>query len=282
MNHRVTIVAICVLIVAAIVGGVVYVEWPRQRAPQGSSAVETMQKQATATSSILNTVPNPAVGPPSAESAQQELGIIGTPRVRPLFISAIEPTPVTVEIEIPDPGYISGSANLQRLDVKGKVIAVLGTLHDDGLNGDVVAGDKIFTLQTTLNEERTGEIRFQVSAAFKGLLKRVASTVVGIRVNPSSDPEQVLEELVANLRAGDIESALGKIALPPSRQAKFKNLSQDSLNRLADAVAQRRLLEADQHVRTYVGLWVDDSGVTRDLWITLARNPGQPWQIVSW
>jgi hypothetical protein len=66
---------------------------------------------------------------------------------------------------------------------------VLGQLKDDGTNGDAVAGDKTFTILKMFNESATGEIKLQVSAAFRGILKRALSNIILINVwNSFNDP----------------------------------------------------------------------------------------------
>lgn len=81
---------------------------------------------------------------------------------------------IHITAQIADPGVIASSVNLQRLSDAGAVLAVVGVLHDDGLNGDAVAGDRIYTLDISFTEAN-GPIRLRVSAGFKGLLKRINS-----------------------------------------------------------------------------------------------------------
>jgi hypothetical protein len=47
---------------------------------------------------------------------------------------------------------LPSTVNLQRLNDAGAPVAVLGTLHDDGVNGDAVAGDQIYTLDAVVTE----------------------------------------------------------------------------------------------------------------------------------
>ena len=62
-------------------------------------------------------------------------------------------TPVTFSVSITDPNYAAGG-----------IASVLGLLHDDGLQGDAVAGDKVYTLGATL----PGMLKFQVWAGCCG------------------------------------------------------------------------------------------------------------------
>jgi hypothetical protein len=55
-------------------------------------------------------------------------------------------------------------------------------MHDDGQNGDAVAGDGIYTLRVPFNEAAIGQIQIQVSAAFRGVLRRVISSPINIAV----------------------------------------------------------------------------------------------------
>jgi hypothetical protein len=121
------------------------------------------------------------------QSSESTLGIIGIPAITPATIIASRPTQVTVTIPITDPNLILTSVNLQRLDATGRVAAVVGNLNDGGFDGDEVAGDKIFTLQAPLNEPSAGEVGFQVSVEFRGLLRRSFSGVAILRVEPPLD-----------------------------------------------------------------------------------------------
>src|SRR5438046_6274338 len=75
---------------------------------------------------------------------------IGTPAVTPDSLVVGVATTVTVTAVIADPSVVPDSVILQSVDSNGRLIAVLGTLHDDGAKGDAVAGDHRYTIQTTL------------------------------------------------------------------------------------------------------------------------------------
>jgi hypothetical protein len=98
---------------------------------------------------------------------------IGTVQLTPTSIASGAATTVRITAAIADPGVIPATVNLQRLNDAGAPVAVLGTLHDDGVNGDAVAGDQIYTLDAVFTE--TLPVRLRVSAGFKGLLKRLFS-----------------------------------------------------------------------------------------------------------
>jgi len=81
-----------------------------------------------------------------------------------------------------DPVLIPGGVNLLRVD--GAAPAILGAMHDDGLNGDAVAGDGIYTLVFSATTASVGPMQIQVSAAFRGLVRRLKSTAAAVQVAP--------------------------------------------------------------------------------------------------
>lgn len=108
--------------------------------------------------------------------------VIGTVTIRPTFLPANTPTLVTVTAAIADTSLLANGANVQRLNAAGAATAVLGLLHDDGLNGDAVSGDRIFSARFTLTEANPGRIAFRASAAFPGIVQRVGSSSVALDV----------------------------------------------------------------------------------------------------
>ena len=113
-----------------------------------------------------------------------QAGTMGLPQVGPDHITAGVPTAVTVSVSITDPNYLAGSANLLQLNADGSVRSVLGVLRDDGLAGDAVAGDLVYTLRTTLSEASAGQLRLQISAAYRRELRRTLSAPFALTVDP--------------------------------------------------------------------------------------------------
>jgi len=107
---------------------------------------------------------------------------ISAPTAIPSLITVNAPTTVTVTVSITDPTVIANSVSLLRLAATGGQPLILGQLHDDGKGGDAVAGDHIYTLQVTFNEPVASQIQMEVSAAFRGLLKRSVSSAVVVDV----------------------------------------------------------------------------------------------------
>ena len=101
-------------------------------------------------------------------------------------------TTVTVTALISDPSVIPGGVNLQRLDAAGRVIGVLGNLHDDGTSGDAVAGDRTFTFRSTIFEQTPGTVFLRVSAAFRGVLLRAFSRTLSVNITATAPSIAIL------------------------------------------------------------------------------------------
>ena len=126
------------------------------------------------------------------------------------------PTQITVTASISDPSPIPTGVNLLQLNANGST-TILGTLHDDGLNGDAFAGDSVFTFLVTLNEPTASQVQLQVSAAFKGVLQRVKSPIMNVFFQPADAPRQSMIALAQNLATGNISSALLSFRTPTRR-----------------------------------------------------------------
>ena len=118
--------------------------------------------------------------------------VVGPVAIAPSTAVVGVPAAVTVTALIQDPLLIPASVNLQQIDATGKVVAIVGTLLDDGTNGDVVAGDKTFTIRWSVQPTAIGQLRYQVSAGFKGLLRRVASAPATLVVTEPPPPPVVV------------------------------------------------------------------------------------------
>jgi hypothetical protein len=98
-----------------------------------------------------------------------------------------------------DPALLSNGVNLVRLDANAnsQPIKILGVMHDDGVNGDAVANDGIFTLQFTANEPAKGQIVLQCAAAFRGLARRfTAASATYVPVVPVGPPQPTILSVV--------------------------------------------------------------------------------------
>lgn len=128
---------------------------------------------------------SPESGTPESGLASSQGPAVAAPIASPGSLLVGQPTDLMVTSQVmsgtTNP-VISTGVNLVRVDAAGRVIATLGTMRDDGTNGDTVAGDGIFSLALRLQEGATGSVRLRVSAAFRGLLRRVLSDVAIVPV----------------------------------------------------------------------------------------------------
>lgn len=98
--------------------------------------------------------------------------------------TAIVSQAITAKVTVPIPSASSLplNVNLLRVEPNG-TSAVVGVLKDDGLTGDAKAGDRLYSAQVVINEPQPKTVQWQVSAAFRGQLKRVLSNVVQLAVS---------------------------------------------------------------------------------------------------
>jgi hypothetical protein len=106
---------------------------------------------------------------------------VGAATATPALITVNTPTTVTVTVQITDSRLLPNGVNLLRLNSNGSS-TILGVMHDDGLNGDATGNDKTLSLNVNFDEAATGQVQLQISAAFKGQLKRTISPVSFIEV----------------------------------------------------------------------------------------------------
>lgn len=114
---------------------------------------------------------------------------VGPASAQPAYIVVNTSTPVVFTAQISDPALIPTSVNLLRTDASGRPASILGMMSDDGTGADTVPHDGLFTISTIINERQPGRTYFQVSAAFRGTLRRVVSPPFSVDVwNTSTDP----------------------------------------------------------------------------------------------
>ncbi len=109
---------------------------------------------------------------------------LSTPTVSPVYAAVNVKTQFTASCKLNtasgDPTPLAAGINLVRLTSAGADVAVLGVMHDDGLNGDAAAGDGIFTLQFSSTETSIGSFQLQCDGAFPSQVRRVQSPVVSV------------------------------------------------------------------------------------------------------
>src|SRR5436190_5134416 len=92
------------------------------------------------------------------------------------------PTSVMFTVTITDPSLLPNGVNLLQTDPNGKTVVTIGVMHDDGNNGDAVAGDKTFSYQVVVSPSTPVVVYYRASAAFRGVLQRVVSNVVTVSI----------------------------------------------------------------------------------------------------
>jgi hypothetical protein len=206
---------------------------------------------------------------------------LGASDISQTTLVANTPTLLTITVAIDDPSVIPSSVNLLRLNPGGQP-TILGQLHDDGKNGDLVARDKIYTIQTTFSETALGQFQLQISAAFKGVLTRTLLTLPRVFVQPPSAPQQALTGLMTELQAGNISAALKRFAPSPSTTNVLTNLTTTGKATLVLALATATLVKSTGDLRVYKAQWLEQDGTTSFVELFMAPDASGQWIIVSW
>jgi hypothetical protein len=187
---------------------------------------------------------------------------------------------IVVTSTISDPTLIPTSVTLQRLNANGTVTTV-GTLHDDGLDGDVSFGDRVFTLRFPLSADAPTEFRFRVSASFKGQIKRAQSEIIYVNAQPGGTPEQMLSRLADELTSGDIEAALKHFSANANNRQKLTSLTPPMLEALSAGLRTATLLRTDGPTRVYA-VRVANGSAFVIAEIGLTQIPSGEWYVMYW
>jgi hypothetical protein len=206
---------------------------------------------------------------------------MGLARAIPMTAIVGSPTQITVTVSIPDLSLIATSVNLLQLNADGTT-NILGTLHDDGLNGDAFAGDLVFTLVVTLNAPSASQIQLQVSAAFKGALQTVKSPIMNVFFQAANASTVAIAGLAAELASGNISAALLRFLDSDRASAVLSNLTTAGQQRLANAFAAAQLVSSNGDLRVYQLPWIAPNGTVLGLEVALQPNSNGNWVIVSW
>jgi hypothetical protein len=104
-------------------------------------------------------------------------------RANPSSVPTGAPVLVTISAQVAaDPNLLAASVNLVQYDSAGKPIGTPGRMYDDQTHGDALAGDNIFTTQVEVNQPAPTILRYRVSVAYKGTLRRLLSGIASIDV----------------------------------------------------------------------------------------------------
>jgi hypothetical protein len=113
---------------------------------------------------------------------------VGPASANPAYIVVNTPTQVTFNVKVTDSTPLPNGINLLKTDAAGKTLSTVGVMHDDGVNGDAKAGDKLFSYALTINQPAVGQVYYRASVAFKGVLQRLLSNVINVTVDPFKLP----------------------------------------------------------------------------------------------
>jgi hypothetical protein len=196
-------------------------------------------------------------------------GTIGATAATPACAPVGVATTVTVTSATTDPSLIPSSVNLQSLDSSGRVVAILGNLHDDGLNGDAVAGDGIYTIQTTVYQTSPGSVTLRVSAALNGSLLRSFSPPMVINVVGQNIGINILSPanlLYTNLSPVTVTGSVGD----PNAQVKVNGIP--APNNSGTFIATVPLIEG-LNTLTAVATNSNGSATTASVQVTLDTTP---------
>lgn len=113
----------------------------------------------------------------------------------PPFIYANLPTQVRASI------YIYGApSNVTLYDDDTQTL--ISNLYDNGTNGDIIAGDKIFSTELTLTKTQTGTLHYKVIADSQ------SSSIVDFEVKPDPNFQSLWASFVSALVNQDLVTAL--------------------------------------------------------------------------
>lgn len=141
----------------------------------------------------LPSVGAPHLRPPTVNPSSPGGASVAAPVVTPAATTVGASTVVRVSSFVTSgagPALLANSVNLIQVDATGKALAILGKLNDSGMNGDLVAGDQIYSGEFTFHQTVPGTIYLQVSAAFQGMLRRTLSVSSPVEVVPVGVPTQ--------------------------------------------------------------------------------------------
>ena len=164
---------------------------------------------------------------------------VGLLSIDPAAIYPRSSTNVTISTLITADGYdvIKESVNVLRVDSSGRTLSILGRLNDDGQNGDSIAGDGIYTVIISFNENSPGTIYLRVSAAFRGTLQRTLSEICAVKISPMDIPIKPKPLNINNIIS---DSASESNLVCNELLVKFKdNVSYDEIRAVVAGVSAR-------------------------------------------
>ena len=206
---------------------------------------------------------------------------VGTASADPTYIVVSTPTVITVMVSIPGTALIPNSVNLLRLGAPGSQAIVIGLLHDDGMNGDAIAGDHVFTIQVPFTEPSVGQITLQISAAFKGQLTRVKISVPTVFVQTANATDVVISTLSSYIQSGNITAAASLFADVTSAQSDLSSLDPAGRAALASFFASASPVSSTSRLRLYSAP-LPSNGQTHQVEFAMELTGTGQWVVVGW
>jgi len=180
---------------------------------------------------------------------------VGALSVQPGYIVVNTPTQVTFSISITNSSLLANSVNLLQIDAAGKTTATIGLMQDDGLNGDAVAGDRVFSYRTTITQPSVGTVYWRASAAFKGVLQRVTSNIASETVDPVQLPPDPGDAGTATLQGIDADGDGVRDDIQRYIAYTFFGSPKTQATLLQDAVALQLIIIAGDNVDSASDAW---------------------------
>ncbi|MGD0773698.1 MAG: choice-of-anchor X domain-containing protein [Candidatus Solibacter sp.] len=175
MKAVILTIAIGIVILLALATVLLHGAQPAQQRGAAGSIDPTAQRAVPLTSPNLNATTTDAA---SIAHHIDSIALIGSPF---LIINATNKVLITATIS--DSTLISQSVTLYREVANANAIEI-GSMHDDGQNGDLVAGDNTYTIAVDgTSFPTTGTYTLFVTAAFRGALLRAKSQILSLTVS---------------------------------------------------------------------------------------------------
>jgi len=229
----------------------------------------------------ITVVATDVAGNVSSTPIQSNQHVIGATDVSQITLVVNSPTTVTITAALRDAALIPGSVNLIELSPSGQS-PVLGQLHDDGKDGDAIAGDGIYTFQIIFNEHTTRQIQLGVSAAFRDTPLPGLAVLPILFVQQADAPDLTIKSLITALRTGDVNGALQMFAPSPTNTTVLSNLNASKLTTMAAVLETATLINSGPDVRSYRATWIETDGSSTPIEIDLEPDQFGRWVISNW
>jgi hypothetical protein len=193
--------------------------------------------------------------------------------LNPFEMTAGTPVLVTASVRVGvEPTLIRNSIRLLKVTEAGSS-SVLCSMFDEGTNGDVVAGDNLFTCRFTINETQPIRLFLRASVAYLGEIQRTLSPPVPFSVLATTSAADSRAILAQALLAGNLTIANRYAAdgLAPVLAA----LNANDRAALAAALANCSVIEQNSNFQ----ICIDPGGMFR---FTMAPDDLNIWRVLVW